>query len=256
MNIREYNRTAWDKQVQQGNEWTVPVSTETIAAARRGQWNVVLTEEKPVPRSWFPDDMQGVEILGLASGGGQQSPIFAAAGAHVTVLDNSPGQLGQDRYVAERDGLELKIVEGDMADLSMFDDASFDLVFHPCSNLFVPDVLPVWNEAFRVLRHGGILLAGFLNPAIFIFDLDEADKGVLQVRHRLPYADTTSLEPEELERFIAKGVPLEFSHTLDDLIGGQLDAGFLLTGFYEDRHRTYAPGQYMPTYIATRAIKA
>jgi SAM-dependent methyltransferase len=255
MNIREYNRTAWDNQVKQGNEWTVPVSTETIAAARSGQWSVVLTEGRPVPRSWFPDDMQGIDLLGLASGGGQQSPIFAAAGARVTVLDNSPGQLGQDRYVAERDGLELTTVEGDMADLSIFDDASFDLVFHPCSNFFVPEVIPVWKEAFRVLRPGGLLLAGFLNPVIFIFDQDQADNGVLQVRHTLPYADTTSLEPEELDRYLKNGEPIGFSHSLDEQIGGQLDAGFMLTAFYEDRHRTYITGQYMPTYIATRAIK-
>jgi len=34
-------------------------------------------------------------ILGpcLASGGGQQGPVLAAAGAHVTVFDNSPRQL-------------------------------------------------------------------------------------------------------------------------------------------------------------------
>ncbi len=61
-----------------------------------------------------------------------------------------------------------------MRDLSAFADESFDLVFHPVSNLFVPEVRPVWNEAFRVLRRGGSLLAGFLNPAVYIFDLELA----------------------------------------------------------------------------------
>ena len=100
MNIRDYNRAAWDHQVDGGNEWT------------------------------------------------EQGPILSAAGAKVTVLDNSPNQLKQDRLVAEREKLDLSTVEGDVANLSMFGDGSFDLVFHPCSNLFVPHVRPVWKEAF------------------------------------------------------------------------------------------------------------
>jgi hypothetical protein len=65
MNIREYNRQAWDKEVEQGNEWTVPVSSEVIAAAHAGQWTVVLTENRPVPGEWFPD-LKGKEVLCLA----------------------------------------------------------------------------------------------------------------------------------------------------------------------------------------------
>ena len=34
-------------------------------------------------------------------------------------------------------------------------DESFDVVFHPVSNVFAPRVRPVWQEAFRVLRPGG-----------------------------------------------------------------------------------------------------
>ena len=136
-----------------------------------------LTEQKQVPRDWFPADMNGVDILCLASGGGQQGPVLAAAGANVTVFDNSPRQLEQDRMVARRDGLRLVTVEGDMRDLSSFDDGSFDLVFHPVSNCFCPEVRPVWREAFRVLRQGGVLLAAFNNPAIYIFDGPLASEG-------------------------------------------------------------------------------
>src|SRR5918999_1564628 len=157
MDVRGYNREAWDREVERGNEWTVPVEEDVIEAARRSRWEVVLTNTKLVPRAWFPD-LEGADVLCLASGGGQQAPIFAAAGANVTVLDNSPRQRAQDRFVAERDSLTLKTVEGDMADLSMFTGESFDVVFHPVSNLFVPQVRPVWEEAFRVLRHGGVLL--------------------------------------------------------------------------------------------------
>ncbi len=255
MDVRGHNQEAWDRQVEGGNEWTVPVGPDVIEAARRGEWTVLLTETKPVPRDWFPE-MRGADVLCLASGGGQQAPIFVAAGANVTVLDNSPKQLAQDRLVAERESLDIKTVQGDMRDLSAFADGSFDLVFHPVSNLFVPEVRPVWAEAFRVLRKGGSLLAGFLNPAVYIFDLDLADTtGELRVKYELPYAAVTSLSEDELRGQVERGEPLEFSHTLEDQIGGQTEAGFLIVGLYEDHHRDDPIAAHMPTYVATRAIK-
>ena len=254
MDIRDYNRTAWNNEVERGNEWTRAVDSEVIAAARQGKWEVLLTETKPVPRQWFPD-LNALEVLCLASGGGQQAPILAAAGARVTVFDNSPKQLEQDSKVSEREGLGLVTVEGDMTDLSCFADESFELIFHPCSNLFIPDVRPVWKESFRVLRHGGVLLAGFLNPVIYLFDDRLVERKELLVRHTLPYSDMSSLPADERRQLIEKGEPLEFGHTLADQLGGQTDAGFIINGFYEDHHRTLAVAKYTPTYIATRAIK-
>ena len=143
--------------------------------ARAGDWSVVLIGYEPVPRDWFPADLAGTAVLCLASGGGQQGPVLAAAGADVTVFDNSPRQLGRDQEVAARDGLDPKTIRtvlGDMRDLSAFADGCFDLVFNPVSNLFCPDLAPVWRECFRVLRPAGILLAGFMNPDLFIFDIE------------------------------------------------------------------------------------
>ncbi len=171
MDVRKYNQQKWDLQVEKGNPWTIPSSPERITAAREGTWSVLLTEFKPVPREWFPQDLHGLDILCLASGGGQQGPVLAAAGANVTVFDNSPRQLEQDRKVAKREGLVLVTVEGDMRDLSAFGDMCFDLVFHPVSNVFCPEILPVWREAYRVLRPGGELLAGITNPDLYIFDV-------------------------------------------------------------------------------------
>jgi len=258
MDIRAYNREAWDREVERGNQWTVPVSKEVIAAARQGQWEILLTASKPVPRDWFPG-LVGLDVLCLASGGGQQAPVLAAAGANVTVLDNSPKQLEQDRLVADRDSLTVTTVHGDMADLTMFSDQSFGLIVHPVSNVFVLDVRPVWAEAFRVLRHGGVLLSGFSNPAYYLFDYELADRtGILQVKYALPYSDVTSLTEEERQRRIDKGWALEFSHTLEEQVGGQLDVGFLITGFYEDsygREENDLLSNYMPVFIATRAMK-
>jgi len=254
VDVRTYNRDAWDSEVEKGNPWTRPVAPEEIAAARAGKWSLLLTPTIPVPASWFPP-LGGAAVLCLASGGGQQGPLLAAAGAVVTVLDNSPRQLAQDRLVAERDGLELTTVEGDMANLSAFAEGAFDLIFHPVSNLFVPDVRPVWRECYRVLRPGGTLLAGFSNPLQYIFEMDAMDRGELVVAHRIPYSDTDSLTAEQRERFEAEKLPLEFGHSLQDQIGGQIESGFAVTGFYEDIHPGTALEKIIPTFIATRAVK-
>ncbi len=252
MDVSAYNREKWNQQVEKGNPWTIPSSPEVIAAARDGKWSLLLTERKLVPRAWFPADLHGVDILCLASGGGQQGPILAAAGANVTVFDLSPKQLERDRMVARREGLVLTTVEGDMRDLSVFGDGCFDLVFHPVSNCFCPEVLPVWKEAFRVLRPGGSLLAGFDNPDLYIFDIALEDQGLFEVKYPLPF-DATRLGDGERQRLFGDD-PLEFSHTLQEQIGGQLEAGFLLAGLYEDQMTTPV-GKYMPGYFATRAIK-
>ena len=151
MKIYDLNKAAWDRAVDEGdNPYTLVVSREDIAAARQGTWSVYLSDIKPVPNDWFPD-MGGLKVLCLASGGGQQAPIFAALGAEVTLLDASPRQLAQDQFVAEREQLTIEIVEGDMADISAFKDKSFELIFNPPSTMFVPDLEPVWRECSR--RH-------------------------------------------------------------------------------------------------------
>lgn len=235
MDVVRHNQEAWNRRVRQGNAYTLPVTAEVIAAARRGAWSVNLTPQKPVPRPWF-GDLTGAKVLGLASAGGQQAPILALAGANVTVFDLSPEQLATDRRVAEREGLQLDLQQGDMADLSRFAEGAFDLIFHPVSNTYIPDVLPVWREAYRVLRPGGRLLAGFINPLVYLFDLDAEAAGEWTVRNRIPYSDL-NLPEAKLQHLVEAGETIQYSHTLSDQIGGQLKAGFLLADLYEDRHR-------------------
>ena len=250
----KYNRKAWDSLVSKGNQWTRPVSSEVIAAARNGDWEIVLTAEKPIPKEWLMP-VAGKQILCLAGGGGQQAPILAAAGGEVTTLDNSPGQLEQDQVVARREGLTIGSVLGDMRDLSPFEDNSFDLIVNPCSNSFVPDVNPVWKECFRVLKPGGSLLVGFINPLTHIFDYDKMEAGELEIRHKIPYSDY-DLPEAERQALIDADEPLWFGHSLADQMGGQIEAGFVITGFYEDRWKELsALSDCIDLMIATRAVK-
>lgn len=249
-----HNRAAWDREVDSDNEWTRPAGSDVIARARAGDWSVVLIGYQPTPRGWFPAEMAGVAVLCLASGGGQQGPVLAAAGASVTVFDNSPRQLGRDAEVAAREGLAIRTVLGDMRDLSIFPDASFDVVFNPVSSVFCPDLAPVWRESFRVLRPRGVLLAGFMNPDIFIFDVAALDdRGELVVRHRLPFTTLDLSDTERLHSY--RDGPIEYSHSLTEQIGGQLAAGFTLTHLVEAPHHAGATARYLPGYFATRAIK-
>lgn len=257
LDILEHNSAAWDRQARQHCEWSRPVDAATIAAARAGDWQVRLTPG-PLPAGWLPE-VRGLRILCLASGGGQQAPVLAAAGAEVLVLDASAEQLARDREVAERDGLQLETLQGDMRDLSALADARFDCVFHPISNLYVPDIRPVWRECFRVLRPGGRLLSSFYNPVVFVADRDprHAEQGLIKPRFTLPYSDLDDLSPEELAAKHERGEALVFGHSLAEQIGGQLEAGFVLRGFHEDAQPNprFVIDRYLPTFLATWAEK-
>jgi len=225
--------------------------------ARLGDWQVILTPTKSVPRDWF-EDLKGKKLLCLASGGGQQSPVLAAAGAVVTSFDNSNEQLAKDKLVADRENLNVSLVQGDMADLSCFEDQSFDLIFHPVSNLFAKDIRKVWSECFRVLTASGRLLSGFMNPDFYLFDHDSIEEGgPLLASNRLPYSDVENLSEDRLREKREQLQALEFSHSFDDQIGGQIEAGFLIGGFYEDRWEDEATSlnSYLATSMATLAIK-
>ena len=247
------NENAWDKRAANGDRWSTVVSAEEVAKARTGDWHIIVTPEKPVPRSWFPENLAGKKVLCLASGGGQQGPILAAAGADVTVFDNSTGQLEKDQYAAKRDNLEIKTVQGNMQDLSVFADASFDLIVHPWSNNYIDDILPVWRECARVLKTGGILISGFGSPLEYIFDLEKFEQGKLELKYSIPYADIDHLDDPKV-REITQVEGYSWGHPIEEQIQGQISAGFVIAGFYEDRG-CWMFDNYINTSMATKAVK-
>jgi SAM-dependent methyltransferase len=252
------NERFWDDEATSNSPWSQPVSSEVIANARQGEWGIHITKQK-LSREWLPQNIKGKDILCLASAGGQQAPVLAAAGANVTVFDISEQQLAKDQLVSQRDGLQLRTVQGNMTDLAAFGDASFDYIIHPISNLYIPDVNPVWSECYRVLRSGGELLSSFYNPILFVFERNKEleQKDLLKPVFKIPYSDLESLAPDAYQEKISTNQPVCFGHSLTDLINGQCQVGFSLIGFYEDEHPSprFLIEKYMPTMIATRAKK-
>ena len=148
-NYTQINAETIDRWIDEGWEWGVPIDHETFLRAKEGDWDVLLTPTKPVPHEWL-GELKGKKLLGLASGGGQQMPIFAALGAECTVMDLSDRQLESERLVSAREGYSIRIIKADMTERFPFDDGEFDIIFHPVSNCYVKDVEHVWRECARL----------------------------------------------------------------------------------------------------------
>jgi SAM-dependent methyltransferase len=248
MNYTEINAKTIDRWVEEGWEWGIPISHEQFLAAKNGELSIVLTPTKPVPADWFPP-LSGCKVLGLASGGGQQMPVFAAHGADCTVLDYSERQLQSEREVAEREGYDINIVRADMTKPLPFADNSFDLIFHPVSNCYVEEVRPIWKECYRVLKHGGFLIAGTDHYVNYLVD-DEEEK----IINTIPFNPLKN--PEQMKQLQDSDAGVQFSHSLEEQIGGQLEAGFRLLNIYEDTNgegRLHEMG--IPTFLAMRSLK-
>ena len=255
MDLSDYaaiNAETIDGWIEDGWEWGMPISHEVYERACAGEWDILLTPTRPVPHDWLSDDgdLCGKRVLGLASGGGQQMPIMAALGATCTVLDYSERQLESERAVAEREGYNIACVRADMSKPLPFEDGSFDFIIHPVSNCYVEEVLPIWRECYRILKPGGRLLAGLDNG--FAYALDDDEECIVRA---LPYNPLR--DPELAATLDLKEDGVQFSHTFDEQIRGQLQAGFHLIDCYEDTEGGDFRLQQLniPTYWATCAEK-
>ena len=245
---QDINAQTIDRWVENDWEWGRPISHEQYLAAKEGDWSIVLTPTKPVPADWFPE-LKGKKLLGLACGGGQQMPLFAAAGAICTVLDYSERQLESERMVSAREGYEIDIVRADMSKALPFADESFVVIVHPVSNCYIREVEPLWRECFRILKPGGVLLSGLDNGINYLFDDEETT-----LCHSLPFDPLN--DPALMEEMQKTDSGVQFSHTFEEQVGGQLKAGLVLTHLFED-YNGYGKlhEMHVPTFVATRAIK-
>lgn len=252
----KFNRDRWNNVSRRtGNPYTVPLTSEEYAEAIAGELRVSLTVGKTVPIEWF-EKASGHRLLGLACGGGQQGPIFAGKGYETTIMDFSEAQLDKDRKVAERENLDIATVHADMTKPFPFEDECFDIVFCPVSNAYISDLENMWTESYRVLKRGGLLMVGYMNPWIYMYDADDVwdfpDKELL-LTYPLPF-DSKELEARgEIE--ISPEYGYEFSHTLDAQIGGQLRAGFAMIDFYESKDPRNRLAEYGSDYLANLSIK-
>jgi len=162
------NRRFWEKMVREGCGYTIPWLDLDISLLRRYAEGKLKCLPEPLT-CMFPSSLlanvDGKDVLCLASGGGQQSAVFGLLGADVTVVDLTEGQLVGDRKAAAHYGYDVTVFQADMRDLAGLVDDSFDVVFQGPSIAYVPDVREVYYEVSRVLRSGGLYRVSVGNPA-------------------------------------------------------------------------------------------
>lgn len=218
----DHNRRAWDDMVLKGQRFTRP--------AKDAQFVDPLSQVDPL--GWLGGDIRGKRCLCLAAGGGKHGPIYASAGAIVTVVDISPAMLALDREVAAERGLELRTVEASMDAMPMLATGEFDIVVHPVSTCYVPDILPVYREAARVMRGGGIYISQHKSPTSLQADIKPSGRGYELTE---PYYRAGPLPAVLGSRHREEGT-LEFLHRWEDVLGGMCRAGFVIEDLIEPMH--------------------
>ena len=251
--ILEHNARAWDRLADQGVPLARPAADVAFDDPRG--W---LGLDDAAAGGWLPERLTGLEVLCLAAGGGKHGAVYAAAGARVTVVDLSPGMLALDRAVARERGLDMALVQGSMDDLGMFAAGRFDLVIHPVSTCYLPDVTRVFAEVARVTAPGGWYISQHKSPASLQAGLEPNAAGRYELL--VPQTSRESLPPAGPSRLREVGTA-EFVHPLSALLGGICMAGFTIEDVWEPDHARPAasPGSFahraafLPPYLRVRA---
>jgi 2-polyprenyl-3-methyl-5-hydroxy-6-metoxy-1,4-benzoquinol methylase len=220
--LTKYNVARWKALVEANALFTRPKLSLDLNSARQ-----MLDPEERL------GDIASKDVLCLACGGGQQSVAFALLNANVTVFDLSEGQLNRDREAAAHYDVEIKTLQGDMQDLSRFEKASFDIVYHGYSLGFVPNARSVFQQVARVLRANGMYHFGCANP--FFLGMQETDWNGEGYTIRYPYINGAEITYDDQEWVYDRSnssvvipPPREFRHTLSTLISGLVEAGFVI----------------------------
>lgn len=250
--IARANARAWDAEVGRGHWATVPLTDDEFHDAARDGFPVSVTGSRPVPASWL-GDLAGRRVLCIACGGGQQTVLLAGRGATVTSLENSAQQLQRDIDTCAKFGLELSAVEGSMDELHSLSSSTFDIVVLGMGAQFVADLRPVFAHIRRILTTDGFFIGGFVNPVCYVFDWKAQADNKLEVRHKVPYSDLTSLPEDERLALFGPDAPLEFGHSLEEIIGGLSAEGLCINGYLEEFDARDQMGEYFPSFFAVRA---
>lgn len=232
-NFVQQNRQAWQQMAKHGHRLARPVQPEELVDPLQHVDSV----------GWLGGDIRGWHVLCLAAGGGKHGPLYAAAGAHVTVLDFSSEMLDLDRQMRDQLGLPFQIVEGSMDNLSMFADAQFDLVIHPVSTCYLPNPLAVFAEVARVIKPQGLYISQHKTPQSLQIGLD-AERGKYCLER--PYYSDEPLAPAGQANLVREPGTFEFAHRWETLLGGICRAGFVIEDLREPFHadQSKAPGTF------------
>jgi SAM-dependent methyltransferase len=226
--VLAHNSRAWDRLAAGRDALTRPAADGAFADPRT--W---LGSGGTAGRSWLPERLDGLTVLCLAAGGGKHGPLYAAAGATVTVVDLSPAMLALDREVARERRIDMEILQGSMDDLSMLKPAHYDLVIHPVSTCYVPDVGRVFTEVARVTKPGGCYVSQHKSPTSLQASVETGASGHYELVH--PHGGKEPLPPAPPSRLREAGTQ-EFIHSLTALLGGICSAGFTIEDVCEPDH--------------------
>ena len=227
--VAEHNRKMWDKLASVEIPYTRPRGTPPRTKAAKRKFLDRSTNGRIAGI-----ELAGSRALSLAGGGGWEPILFAELGAKTTVFDISRKQLQTVRDIARERGTRLRYVQGDMRDLSMFSDASFDLILHCHSLVFVPDAARVIAEVGRVLAPGGTYVASTMHPVtIRMYETWTGTGWNLKQPYfadgPMPYADSSW----EFGEAKIDAKTMEYGHRISDLINACGASGMVIDGFWE-----------------------
>ena len=244
----DHNQRAWDARARKNERHTAKALSKD------------LLNPLPIldPEGWLGPSVKGKKVLCLASGGGLQSALLAAAGALVTVVDLSSEMLLRDHEVAAKHGFQILTVQASMEDLSLLPANTFEIILQPVSTCYIPDVAPVFAEVSRIAREGALYISQHKQPASLQAETLNTGRGYLVVEP----ADRTGPLPPVLPCMHRESDAIEYLHRWQDIIGKMCRAGFHLEDLVEPRSGANILAQpgtfehrsaFLPPYVKLKA---
>lgn len=211
------------------------------------------------PQRWLRPSVVGKRILCLAAGGGRHGPLFATAGASVTVCDLSPAMLEIDRQVAAQRHLDIRLVCDSMENVGRLEADPFDIVFMPVATCYIPSLKPLFQGIAQCLKLDGHFISYHKQAAALQSGATWIGGPHYPMLH--PYEEGFPLPPESPSCGHREAGTQEFLHTWEGIIGGLCRSGFVIEDLVEPRHgqSQAQPGTfqhrsvYLPPFVGMKA---